>query len=83
MREDIPPEEITVKKLPYTWLPFHNEGDKPTNIFFIDKNNPNKPQDFSELTQINVPIDFILNKQLLVHPDYITNIQSYIQKNID
>lgn len=73
---DLISEIITVKKLPYSWVPYHFEGDKPTTIYICDGRG--KLYDLTEVSQIQVPANFMLNKQVLVHPDFIEPLSRYL-----
>ena len=38
----------------------------------------NKLLELSEVMKIQVPADFMLNRHILVHPDYIKALQDYL-----
>lgn len=73
-------EIITVKKLPYSWIPVRFERDKPTSIYILD--NGNKLIDLADVSKIKVPVDFLVKQQALTHPDFIQQLTSYIQQRI-
>ena len=67
-------EDVNIEKTPYTWLPLQYDNEKPTNIYITDKNS--EVVEFSSVSQITVPKDFLNYRQMLVHPDYFQSIQN-------
>jgi HD superfamily phosphohydrolase len=75
-------EKITVKKIPYTHLPYRSVLGHPQGIFLLEsKNDQNQLVELSDVMKIQVPEDFIINQQILIHPKYIQEIQSLIDSN--
>jgi HD superfamily phosphohydrolase len=79
---DLIVEKITVKKIPYTHLPYRSVLGHPQGIFLIEsKNNLNQLIELSDVMKIQVPEDFIINQQILIHPKFIKEIQSSLKDN--
>ncbi|MHA1984545.1 MAG: hypothetical protein ACW967_09340, partial [Candidatus Hodarchaeales archaeon] len=79
---DLIVEKITVKKIPYTHLPYRSILGHPQGIFLVEsKNNLNQLIELSDVMKIQVPEDFIINQQILIHPKFIKEIQSSIDDN--
>ncbi|MHA1990554.1 MAG: HD domain-containing protein [Candidatus Hodarchaeales archaeon] len=75
-------EKITVKKIPYTHLPYRSVLGHPQGIFLLEqKNKSNKLLELSDVMKIQVPEDFIINQQILLHPRFIHEIQSSLDEN--
>jgi HD superfamily phosphohydrolase len=79
---DLIVEKITVKKIPYTHLPYRSILGHPQGIFLVEsKNNLNQLIELSDVMKIQVPEDFIINQQILIHPKFIKEIQSSLDDN--
>ncbi|MHA2362725.1 MAG: HD domain-containing protein [Candidatus Hodarchaeales archaeon] len=82
IEQDLISEIITVKKLPYSWIPIHFsdeiKADKPTKIFILTKNK--RLRELTDVSQIKVPADFMENRQILVHPEFIQPLTQFIQE---
>ncbi|MFW9929271.1 MAG: HD domain-containing protein [Candidatus Thorarchaeota archaeon] len=71
-------EKITVKKIPYTHLPYSSVKD--SGAIYIYNIKENKVQELSEVMKIQVPENFIFSKLLLVHPDYQKIVQKLVNQ---
>ena len=76
---DLIVEERDIKRVPYTHIPYHIEGDKPTTIFI--QNSQNELVELTDVMKIQVPADFVYNRQIVVHPDYVHELTDFIKAN--
>ncbi|MFX0095890.1 MAG: HD domain-containing protein [Candidatus Hodarchaeota archaeon] len=76
---DLFSEIITVKKIPYSCIPIHFEREKPARIYILDPNN--RLQDLADVIQIQVPADFMVKRHILVHPDFIKPLTTFMKSS--